>query len=100
MIGIGALPLLVKSRYYITLGNFIGLYGIVAIGLALLIGYAGQVSMAQAAFFGIGAYVSAILTTQTALNPWLAMIVGVLLAAGVAGVIGIPCWKDMSSPAT
>ena len=93
MIGIGTLPLLVKSRYYITLGNFIGLYGIVAIGLALLIGYAGQVSMAQAAFFGIGAYVSAILTTQTALNPWLAMIVGVLLAAGVAGVIGIPLLK-------
>ena len=86
-------PLVTDSRYYITIGNFIGIYAIVAIGLALLIGYAGQVSMAQAAFFGIGGYTSAILTTQFSFNPWLALVLGALLAVGVAGIIGIPLLK-------
>jgi len=87
------MPLVTKSRYYLTIGNFIGIYAIVAIGLALLIGYAGQVSMAQAAFFGIGAYTSAILTTQYAFNPWLALVIGLPIAASIAGMIGIPLLK-------
>ena len=90
---IAIMPLVTKSPYYVTLGNFIGIYAIVAIGLALLIGYAGQVSMAQAAFFGIGAYTSAILTTQTDFNPWLALVLGALLSAVVALIIGIPLLK-------
>ena len=87
------MPLVTESQYYLTVGNFIGLYAIIAIGLALLLGYAGQVSMAQAAFFGIGAYTSSVLTTEWALNPWLALIAGMILAALIAGVIGIPLLK-------
>ena len=93
VIVIGVMPLVTDSRYYITMGNFIGIYAIVAMGLALLIGYAGQVSMAQAAFFGIGAYASAILTTQFGFNPWLPLVLGTLIAASVAGIIGIPLLK-------
>ena len=44
-----------------TLGNYIGLYSIVALGLVLLTGVAGQTSFGQAAFVGIGAYTTAIL---------------------------------------
>jgi len=90
---VSGLPLATKSTYYLTIGNFIGLYAIVALGLALLIGYAGQVSMAQAAFFGIGAYASAILTTKYGFNPWLALIIGLPLGASIAGIIGIPLLK-------
>ena len=90
---VAAVPLATDSIYYLTVGNFIGIYAIVAIGLALLLGYAGQVSMAQAAFFGIGAYTSAVLTTLTGLSPWLALLLGALLAAGLAGIIGIPLLK-------
>jgi branched-chain amino acid transport system permease protein len=93
VIVIAIMPLVARSRYYVTIGNFIGIYGIVAMGLALLIGYAGQVSMAQAAFYGIGAYTSAILTTQVGLNPWLTMVAGAILSAGVAGIIGVPLLK-------
>ena len=49
-----------------TLGNYIGLYSIVALGLVLLTGVAGQTSFGQAAFVGIGAYTTAVLTTQYA----------------------------------
>lgn len=90
---ITVMPLVTKSPYYLTIGNFIGIYAIVAIGLALLIGYAGQVSMAQAAFFGIGAYTSAILTTKYGFNPWLALVIGLPLAGSIAGMIGIPLLK-------
>ena len=93
MLIVAFMPLVSKSTYYITVGNFIGIYAIVALGLALLLGYAGQVSMAQAAFFGIGAYTSAILTTETGLNPWLAIAAGMFISAGVAGILGIPLLK-------
>jgi branched-chain amino acid transport system permease protein len=81
------------GHYYLTIGNFIGVYGIAALGLALLIGYAGQVSLAHAAFVGIGAFSSAILTTRFYMNPWLAMAIGVVLAMLIAAVIGIPLLK-------
>ena len=74
ILAVGLMPLVTKSQYYVTVGNFIGIYAIVAMGLALLLGYAGQVSMAQAAFFGIGGYTSAIMTTTTACNPWIAVV--------------------------
>ena len=43
---------------------FAGIYCLIVIGLSLLMGYTGQISLGQAAFFGIGAYVSGILTTR------------------------------------
>ncbi len=93
VIVVAFMPLVTASAYYITIGNVIGVYAIVALGLALLMGYAGQVSMGQAAFFGIGAYASAILTTKADFNPWLALIIGILLAISIAGVIGVPLLK-------
>lgn len=68
-----------------------GIYGCVAIGLNLLIGYAGQISLGHAAFFGIGAYTTAILCTRVSWCPtWLAMMAGTLLAAGVGWLVGKP----------
>ncbi len=52
---------LAAPQFWVTLGNYIGLYSIVALGLVLLTGVAGQTSFGQAAFVGIGAYTTAIL---------------------------------------
>lgn len=80
----------------------IGILTIVVVGLNLLMGYAGQVSLGQAAFYGMGAYFSAILTTravtiglppalvQTWWWPWLLMVLGMLLVGGFAYVVGRP----------
>jgi branched-chain amino acid transport system permease protein len=69
---------------------FAGIYCLITIGLCLLMGYAGQISLGHAAFFGVGAYVSGILTTRYGLNPWLCMVTGAALAALVAVAVGAP----------
>jgi ABC-type branched-subunit amino acid transport system permease subunit len=76
-------------EYWITLLNYIGLYSIVAIGLVLLTGIGGMTSFGQAAFVGVGAYSTAYLTTQFGVSPWLALIVGMVLTALIALLLGM-----------
>jgi branched-chain amino acid transport system permease protein len=58
-----ALAPLVLPEFSITLANYIGLYALVALGLVLLTGVGGLTSFGQAAFVGLGAYTTAVLTT-------------------------------------
>lgn len=76
-------------EYWVTLLNYIGLYSIVAIGLVLLTGIGGMTSFGQAAFVGIGAYATAYLTTRYGVSPWLALIVGVVVTALIALMLGL-----------
>jgi branched-chain amino acid transport system permease protein len=78
---------------YTTLMIFIGIYTIVTVGLCLLMGYTGQVSLGQAAFFGIGAYVSAILSKTYGVNPWLAMLMAAIMTGAFAYIIGYPIFR-------
>jgi len=87
VIAICAIPV-AAPQFWVTLGNYIGLYSIVTLGLVLLTGVAGQTSFGQAAFVGLGAYTSAIATTQWHLTPWLALPLGLLLTAAVALALG------------
>lgn len=81
--------LAIPNTYY--LGNFvlIGIYTIVVIGLCLLMGYAGQVSLGHAAFYGLGAYGSGLLTAYWGFPTLPAMLIAALATALVAYVIGI-----------
>ncbi|MBW2411769.1 MAG: branched-chain amino acid ABC transporter permease, partial [Deltaproteobacteria bacterium] len=72
---------------------FAGIYCLITIGLSLLMGYAGQISLGQAAFYGIGAYIPAFLTVNYGLNPWFCMLVGMIVAALVAAIVGVPSLK-------
>ncbi len=69
---------LLEGSYYFTLLNLIGLNVIVVLGLNLLMGYAGQISLGHAAFYGLGAYTSGILTTVYKADPWLALLAGLV----------------------
>ncbi len=84
---------LLPGTYYVTLLNLIGLHIIVVLGLNLLMGYAGQISLGHAAFFGLGAYTSAILSTTYRWDPLLALVAGLLCSALVAILVGIPALK-------
>ncbi len=59
----------------------------------LLGGYAGQVSLGHAAFYGCGAYVSSMLLLKLGLSPWIGMLAGGAAAAAVAVVVGWPCFR-------
>ena len=89
-------PLLLPE-FYVTLLNYVGLSALVALGLVLLTGVGGLTSFGQAAFVGLGAYTTAWLTTSGELpawlafaggSPWAALLVGLLLTATVAIVLG------------
>ena len=80
-------------EHYTDIMVFAGIYCLITIGLSLLMGYAGQISLGHAAFFGIGAYISAILTVRYGLNPWACMLIGMTITAVVAVLVGAPSLK-------
>jgi branched-chain amino acid transport system permease protein len=86
-------PLFLRGSYYLNVLVFIGINTMLAIALNLLLGYAGQISLGHAAFFGLGAYISGILTTRFSFDPWLAMIISALMSGGLAFIIGFPILK-------
>jgi ABC-type branched-subunit amino acid transport system ATPase component/ABC-type branched-subunit amino acid transport system permease subunit len=79
---------LVAPPFWVTLANYIGLYSIVALGLVLLTGVAGQTSFGQAAFVGLGAYTTAYLTTRYGTSPWLTLPIGLVITFAVALFLG------------
>ena len=79
----------VLSPFSITLMNYIGIYSLVAIGLALLTGVGGIVSFGQAAFVGVAAYATAWVSALNGYSPWLGLVFGVVLTCGVATVLGV-----------
>ncbi|TMH00156.1 MAG: branched-chain amino acid ABC transporter ATP-binding protein/permease [Betaproteobacteria bacterium] len=87
VVALAAAPFIVP-QFWITLGNYIGLYSIVTLGLVLLTGVAGQTSFGQAAFVGLGAYTTAYLTTRFGASPWLALAVGMAITLAVALMLG------------
>ncbi len=83
-------PALVTGRVSLSIFIFVGLFSLIVIGLTLLAGHAGQVSLGQAAFYGIGAYISAITTLRLGLPPALGVMLAVTGAAFIAYLIGAP----------
>lgn len=81
------------TSYYTDVMVFVAIHGIISAGLSLLLGYAGQISLGQAAFYGVGAYTSGILTTQLGVSPWLSMAAGMILAGLLALVVGLPALR-------
>ncbi|MEJ5366433.1 MAG: branched-chain amino acid ABC transporter permease [Desulfosoma sp.] len=78
------------NDYVITVATFAAIQAIVACGLNVIVGYAGQISLGHAAFFGIGAYASALLTTKAGLSFWAALPMVVAVTGLVGLLLGIP----------
>lgn len=89
-VAVALAPLLVNNPYYLNVLNILALNALVVTGLNLLIGYAGQISLGHAAFCGLGAYLSAILTGTYGWPPWPTLLFAAAVVGLVALVIGIP----------
>ena len=86
---LGLVPL-ASSPYVLYILNTIGIYAIAALGLNLLIGFTGQISLGHGAFFGVGAYAAAVLTTRVGCPYWAALPLAGCVTAAVGMVFGIP----------
>ncbi|MDH7570184.1 MAG: branched-chain amino acid ABC transporter permease, partial [Armatimonadota bacterium] len=81
------------SNYFLGVLVFVGINTILAVGLNLLMGYAGQVSLGHAAFYGMGAYLSAILTAQgvpaSVVGPSAAVVALMAATAAALGLLNV-----------
>ena len=81
---------LTLSEYYVSILNLILIAIVGAIGLNILVGYTGQISIGHAAFMSVGAYTAANLITRLHAPFWIALPAGGLMAALIGAVVGIP----------
>ena len=80
----------VVSTYTLYILNIIGIAAIAAVGLNILVGYTGQISLGHGAFFGVGAYAAAILATRLDISFLLAIPMAGIITAGVGMIFGLP----------
>jgi branched-chain amino acid transport system permease protein len=83
----------ILGGYFVYLLSLIGVFSLVAIGLNLLTGYSGQISLGHSAFFAVGAYGSALLTSRLGLPFWLAVPLAGALAALIGAVVALPALR-------
>ena len=87
------LPLLLPNSFYLDLAIRMAINAVIVLGLNLLIGFAGQISLGHAGFIGIGAYASAARPAQLGLHPMLALITGAVAAGALAAVLARPIFR-------
>jgi ABC-type branched-subunit amino acid transport system ATPase component/ABC-type branched-subunit amino acid transport system permease subunit len=102
LVAVIILPLFVHGTYYRFLGIVVFIYGIVAVGLNILTGYAGQFSLGHAALMAMGAYTTALLTkalaplpffAATGLHIWLGVAAGTIVAAAFGALLAFPALR-------
>ncbi len=84
---------LLMPEYYISLANIAGIVAIGAIGLNILTGFTGQISLGVGAFLGVGGYASAILTTRLGIPFWVALPLAGIITAAVGALFGVPALR-------
>lgn len=91
------IPLLTPNMYIMQIINMIGIYIILGTGINVLTGFTGQLSLGQAAFFGIGAYTAALMNTRGGMQFFLCLIGSVLLTALFGVILAVPALKVKGS---
>ena len=90
---VAVLPLIFPSSYYFRVASLVWVSALAAIGLNVLMGSAGQVSLGHAGFFGIGAYAVAIGPAHFGIPPWAALLLGCFISSVLAYLVGRPILK-------
>jgi branched-chain amino acid transport system permease protein len=83
-----AAPAWVWNPYHLHTLIMAGIFAVLALSLNLLLGYTGQLSLGHAAFFGIGAYVTGLLTVKLEWSPWLGLLAATAVPAATGWIIG------------
>ncbi len=91
--GLVVAPFAITSPYYLHLLVTIAIFAVVALGLDIVFGYTGEVSIGQAALFGIGAYTAGVLAFQFGLGFWPAVLLGPVVTALFGGLLALPALR-------
>ncbi len=86
-------PHVVTSTYYVHLLIVIAIYAILILGLDIVVGYTGQVSLGHAGLFGIGAYAAAALFFHFKIGIWLGLVAGIGLTAAFGAILAVPALR-------
>lgn len=92
-LGLALLAPLALNGYGLYVLTLTGVFAIVALGLNLLTGYAGQISLCHAAFFGVGAYATALLTERAGVPVLVSLLIGALFTAALGALVAIPAMR-------
>jgi len=87
------LPFVLPNSFYVDLAIRMAINAAIVLGLNLLIGFAGQISLGHAGFLGIGAYATAALPTHFGWHPLLALVAGAVAAGLLAAIVARPIFK-------
>lgn len=90
---VAIIPYLVPSTFHLRIAALVFIFALAVVGLNLLMGFAGQVSLGHAGFFGIGAYAVAVGPAYFGIPSWAALLIGPLAAGVLAFLIGRPILK-------
>jgi len=91
------LPQVIRDRYFMHIVVISGIFMILCMSWNLLAGYTGLLNLGHAAFYGIGAYTSALLAMKLGVSPWFGLLAGGLVAAFFGFLLGIPSLR-LSGP--
>jgi branched-chain amino acid transport system permease protein len=91
------LPQVIRDRYFMHIVVISGIFMILCMSWNLLAGYTGLLNLGHAAFYGIGAYTSALLAMKLGISPWFGLLAGGLVAAFFGFLLGIPSLR-LSGP--
>ena len=86
-------PFVVTSPYYLHLLVTIGIFSILTLGLDVVFGYTGEVSIGHASLFGIGAYTAGVLAMHFGIGFWPALPIGIVVAAIFGGLLALPALR-------
>lgn len=87
------LPLVVRNPFYAHILIMMFFYASLGLAWNIIGGFAGQLSFGHAAFFGVGAYTSSILSVKLGVSPWLALFAAGGMAAATAAAVSYPCFR-------
>ncbi len=93
VVALALFPFVVTSPYYLHLLVVVAIFSIVALGLDIVFGYTGEVSLGHAALFGVGAYTAGVLAFQFELGFWSALPLAVIVSAGFGALLALPALR-------
>ncbi len=86
-------PMIAPTSFHLRVAALVWIFSLAALGLTILMGYAGQVSLGHAGFLGIGAYAVAIGPARFGIDPLLCLLLGAVLSGVIAWLVGRPILK-------